>query len=258
MTITNFLVLLSDCFETQINSGETHTALLASTSAGGQKRKTQPPPKNVTTQEKTAPSTTAELEGLEHLSKRVKDFHSILCQVQATLKEIQEDRISKGKGKRTRNDRDDRDDRPERTGNQGRFRRDGAARNQSDKQYAAKAQKKKTQKSVNPRHSSDSSMSDSDDDGGQQYAKLARVHNGRMLRLLKCETVTDDTPVFSLYGKVPDDLDVIPTMGTHRWMRTLTPSRWTSWRHGFETYESRYPTRPLYRKWRGILGPIWH
>ena len=32
MTITNFLVLLSDCFETQINSGETHTAFLASTS----------------------------------------------------------------------------------------------------------------------------------------------------------------------------------------------------------------------------------
>jgi hypothetical protein len=60
ITITNFLVLLSDCFETQINSGETHTALLASTSAGGQKRKTQPPLKNVTTQEKTAPSTTAD------------------------------------------------------------------------------------------------------------------------------------------------------------------------------------------------------
>ncbi|NDC79291.1 MAG: hypothetical protein EBZ67_15700 [Chitinophagia bacterium] len=129
-------------------------------------------------------------------------------------------KVSKGKDKRTSyyRDRDDSDDSQARARYQERFCRDrgGAGRNQTDKQYAVKAERRKTHnvKSVKPCHPPDTWMSGLDDDCEQQYAELARVQNGQAPLSLTCDTTVYDTPVFSLCGKVPDDLDPDPDDGS--------------------------------------------
>jgi len=162
-------------------------------------------------------------------------------------------------------DRDDSDDSQARARNQERFCRDrgGAGRNQTDKQYAVKAERRKTRnvKSVKPRHSPDTSMSELDDDCEQQYAELARVQNGQAPLSLTCDTTVYDTPVFSLYGKVPDDLDPDPDDGSVLPDEDIVPLSVSRLEEKFldlhePTSSTPGPREPLCLTWRGLSRGI--